>query len=67
MVAALVFIGVSIGGVAYLVTSLVVSTVAAIVMTAVMIAVAVVLWWVVPVGGAVASESRRGGYRGWRP
>jgi len=48
MIAALAFVAASIGGVAYLVTSIVVSAPVAAVTSAVLVSVAAVVWWVVP-------------------
>jgi hypothetical protein len=48
MIAAFVFVAASIGGVAYLVTSVVISTTVAAVTSAVLVSAAAIVWWVVP-------------------
>ena len=52
MIIAFVFVAASIGGVAYLVTSLVISTTVAAVTSALLVFAAAILWWVVPLVGA---------------
>jgi hypothetical protein len=56
MIAALVFVAASIGGVAYLVTSIVLSTTVAAITSAVLVSVAALFWWVVPLA---SREPRR--------
>ena len=48
MLAAFVFVAASIGGVAYLVASVVISTMVAAVTSAVLVTAAAIVWWVVP-------------------
>jgi hypothetical protein len=56
MIAALVFVAASIGGVAYLVTSIVLSTTVAAITSAVLVSVAALFWWIVPLA---SRETRR--------
>jgi hypothetical protein len=72
MIIALAFVAASIGGVAYLVTSIVLTTTAAAVTSALLVTAAAVVWWVVPLAhgerhrrstssGAGRADSRAGG------
>jgi amino acid transporter len=51
MIAALVFVALSIGGVAFLVTSIVITTTVAAVTSGLLMTVAALVWWVVPLAG----------------
>ena len=56
MIAALVFVALSIGGVAYLVTSIVITTTVAAVTSGLLMTSAALVWWVIPLAGRSRSR-----------